>query len=590
MAMNEFGEGAVVQQSLIESNGDWHMERAIAHFKRSHPTRIQSLRVIVVDKDLNEIRVLEANFPDARILICHFHVIKYLKEMRAKPEFGKLSAEDASQIDGAVHKMVYALSEDNYNEAHDSLKGICERCGINTFFAYFEKNWDASRDRWVLYLRATLPHFKNHTNNRLESFFGKLKESVDGSMSMATCIKSLVAYDRRKENEYRYRVSRIGQFVNCNYDEEMRNVLRFTTHYVAGQIEHQMLLDACTKLLPVGNTAHAAISIDDSQTNENQGGVGTTGQGTVETLIIKDVGNFSRKQIETFKRVQNLKAQVQLGLDMHKSLVQDALPTLPAEYHDLASKVATDVLAAYPYKCIDTLPNYPDFHYAMLYRATPPVWLNDATIRALCLRLCGDYPTCRFTGFQPATTWSKRTRNADEVVVDAAIRDLVIQQANEEGVETVMLPLNFMNYHWCCVTVMVIQKRIFYYDPLNQGPYMNAAKAVATHLKLAELQGYDVIPQNNPLQFDLFSCGVYVCWMFIRQVCQGAHPDMSKTSLTRRRFELFYYLLTGRLLTVEASKATPTATDDGTEEKLPPSRTDDEAGGDEELPPTQVAQ
>ncbi|KUF84511.1 hypothetical protein AM587_10002288 [Phytophthora nicotianae] len=119
---------------------------------------------------------------------------------------------------------------------------------------------------------------------------------------------------------------------------------------------------------------------------------------------------------------------------------------------------------------------------------------------------------------------------------------------------------------------------------------MNAAKAVATHLKLAGLQGYDVIPQNNPLQFDLFSCGVYVCWMFIRQVCQGAHPDMSKTSLTRRRFELFYYLLTGRLLTVEASKATPTATDDGTEEKLPPSRTDDEAGGDEELPPTQVAQ
>ncbi|ETP07472.1 hypothetical protein F441_16274, partial [Phytophthora nicotianae CJ01A1] len=59
MGMNEFGEGAVVQQSLIEANGDWHMERAITHFKRSHPTRINLLRVIVVDKDLNEIRVLE---------------------------------------------------------------------------------------------------------------------------------------------------------------------------------------------------------------------------------------------------------------------------------------------------------------------------------------------------------------------------------------------------------------------------------------------------------------------------------------------------------------------------------------------------
>lgn len=43
------------------------MERAIDHFKRSHPTLIQCLRVIVVDKDLNEIRVLESNFPDAGI-------------------------------------------------------------------------------------------------------------------------------------------------------------------------------------------------------------------------------------------------------------------------------------------------------------------------------------------------------------------------------------------------------------------------------------------------------------------------------------------------------------------------------------------
>uniref|UniRef100_H3H4E9 ZSWIM1/3 RNaseH-like domain-containing protein n=1 Tax=Phytophthora ramorum TaxID=164328 RepID=H3H4E9_PHYRM len=56
MTMNEFGEGAVVQQSLLEANGDWHMERAVAHFKRLHPTRIDRLRVIVVDKDLNEIK------------------------------------------------------------------------------------------------------------------------------------------------------------------------------------------------------------------------------------------------------------------------------------------------------------------------------------------------------------------------------------------------------------------------------------------------------------------------------------------------------------------------------------------------------
>ncbi|OWY99964.1 Cysteine protease [Phytophthora megakarya] len=54
------------------------------------------LRVIVVDKDLNEIRVLESHFPDARILICHFHVIMYLNEMCARPVFGNISGDDAS--------------------------------------------------------------------------------------------------------------------------------------------------------------------------------------------------------------------------------------------------------------------------------------------------------------------------------------------------------------------------------------------------------------------------------------------------------------------------------------------------------------
>ncbi|OWZ07168.1 LOW QUALITY PROTEIN: hypothetical protein PHMEG_00020476 [Phytophthora megakarya] len=208
MAMNEFGEGAVVQQSLIEANGDWHMERAIAHFKKLHPTRIDMLRVIVVDKDLNEIRVLESNFPEARILICHFHVIKYLKEMRAKPEFGKMSSDDASQVDAAIHRMVYASSEDDYKDSHESLEGLFTRIGIQEFFCLFRKELE--------YLPRSMGD-----------------GAVDSSKSMAERIKALIASDRRVPNECQYRLSRIGQFVNSNYDEEMATILRFTTHFEA---------------------------------------------------------------------------------------------------------------------------------------------------------------------------------------------------------------------------------------------------------------------------------------------------------------------------------------------------------------------
>eukprot|EP00644_Phytophthora_capsici_P006818 jgi/Phyca11/103617/e_gw1.8.178.1 len=406
--MNEFGEGAVVQQSLIEANGDWHMERAIAHFKRSHPTRIEKLRVIVVDKDLNEIRVLEEHFSKARVIICHFHVIKYLKEKRSKPEFGKISSEDAPHIDAAIHKVVYAQSEDQYKDANESLRGICVRTGMDDFFEYFQKNWDASQDRWVSYLRSQLPHFKNHTNNRLESFFGKVKDAVDGSMSMALCIKSIVGYDRRMQNEYEYRLSRIGRFVNSNYDEEMTNVLRFTTHYVAQQIEQQYA---------------AAVAKSSSY-------------------------NYSDNKMPKLKICKN------------PVLVQDPFYLLPTK-------------------------------------------LLDAC--------------CRFAGFQAAVVKTTRTRKTEKTALSEDVRDCVLRQAQEQGVESVFIPLNFGNLHWCCVVVKVAAKRICYYDPLNQPGYMNTAKEVAVSLKIAGLNDFDVISQNNPIQFDGFSCGVFVCWMFINQ-------------------------------------------------------------------------
>jgi hypothetical protein len=111
--------------------------------------------------------------------------------------------------------------------------------GHKGFFAYFEKNWHSCQEMWVALHRSDLPHYKNTTNNRLESFFGKLKENVDCSMSMAQCVSALVAADRREHKEYKYTLARIGRNVNSSYDEEMSQVLLFTTHFAAEGMEPQ---------------------------------------------------------------------------------------------------------------------------------------------------------------------------------------------------------------------------------------------------------------------------------------------------------------------------------------------------------------
>ncbi|KAJ0392936.1 hypothetical protein ATCC90586_005107 [Pythium insidiosum] len=116
MVMDEVGNGRSVQHSVLETNSEWHMHRAVQHFKRAHADSWKLVRVIMVDKDLNEIRVLEKHFPEAQVLICHFHVIKYLGIMCRKPDFGKMSSDDQTSIDAAVHGLVYAESAEEYEE------------------------------------------------------------------------------------------------------------------------------------------------------------------------------------------------------------------------------------------------------------------------------------------------------------------------------------------------------------------------------------------------------------------------------------------------------------------------------------------
>lgn len=96
-------------------------------------------------------------------------------------------------------------------------------------------------------------------------------------------------------------------------------------------------------------------------------------------------------------------------------------------------------------------------------------------------------------------------------MVAAQLRDTILSQVREAGVDTIFLSVNFMNAHWCWLVIQVQAKRKIFYDPLKQAPYKNACSEIATHLKDCGLQDYEVVVQNNPIQFDAFSCGVYVC-------------------------------------------------------------------------------
>ncbi|KAI9989438.1 hypothetical protein PInf_019721 [Phytophthora infestans] len=66
-------------------------------------------------------------------------------------------------------------------------------------------------------------------------------------MTMTDTVKALVGADARTSSEYVFDKTRIGLRVNRNYDEEMCQVLRFTTHFVATHVEKEYVM-ACSKV------------------------------------------------------------------------------------------------------------------------------------------------------------------------------------------------------------------------------------------------------------------------------------------------------------------------------------------------------
>ena len=133
-------------------------------------------------QDFTELGVLQKLFPNSVILLCTFHVLKYIKGMIAT---ALVPQERKSSINTAFRALVFAKDEADFNtklitwtkevegvEVRTSTKQEANYVPLTT---YYEKNWGSVREMWARFERKTLPIGAEHTTNRLERSFGVLK-------------------------------------------------------------------------------------------------------------------------------------------------------------------------------------------------------------------------------------------------------------------------------------------------------------------------------------------------------------------------------------------------------------------------------
>ncbi|KAF1780690.1 hypothetical protein GQ600_13752 [Phytophthora cactorum] len=134
-------------------------------------------------------------------------------------------AGTTTQMKHATTNSTYSRTEENYHMHRNEFKSLACQDNRTELWEYFDKNWNECCEMWVMAYWVDLPHFGNHTNNRVESLLGKLEWHLKGHFTMRASLKVLLDYHQHKEEQYRSNVEMPGTLRDVSYSEELKVAL-----------------------------------------------------------------------------------------------------------------------------------------------------------------------------------------------------------------------------------------------------------------------------------------------------------------------------------------------------------------------------
>ena len=131
----------VAFMSLMCDETNQTMEFAISRLKQ---ICLRSSLIFVVDKDFGQLGVLSTIFPDARILLCIFHAIKFMRTLIAS---APVVVEKKKEILDQFRVVLYSSKEEVVKKEDAKLVKICGGVTVKTgndqtcIAAYCIRNW-----------------------------------------------------------------------------------------------------------------------------------------------------------------------------------------------------------------------------------------------------------------------------------------------------------------------------------------------------------------------------------------------------------------------------------------------------------------
>ena len=200
MIEDSMGATVVVAVGILVAETEDNMKSMLESLRERNPEF--KPRVFMPGKDFNERAIIKELFPISTVLMCLFHSLRSFKRKISDKALG-LAEGTQVVLKELFQSMCYAKSEGEYAKHYEHFMNVASL----HVQKYLDKNWHNIRQEWVLSFAFSCGNLLNTTNNRLESFNGKLKSVTESYNSLEEFLHGLFTTLSATQNERNYKAT-----------------------------------------------------------------------------------------------------------------------------------------------------------------------------------------------------------------------------------------------------------------------------------------------------------------------------------------------------------------------------------------------
>ena len=189
---------------FVQNEDEASLTKMIEIFKNLNPSWVHT-KTVLTDKDLTERLVFKNEMPQINLQICLFHV---LRTFSREVTISKMNITESQRLDilQELQDITYSRSRSDFEI---KVKHFLDNAPNQLVKSYFQKNWLSIKEEWVLCFRHNVMNLGENTTNRLESFFGKLKEVIRRKKTMYQLIEDILEFIESMQQEKSFKSIRM---------------------------------------------------------------------------------------------------------------------------------------------------------------------------------------------------------------------------------------------------------------------------------------------------------------------------------------------------------------------------------------------